>query len=73
MDASEVQCEEKVLDFETIERLMMGNEKDYPVVSRNGRQVQMMNAINSLEGAVELWMANFQTFRTPRSTSQRFY
>jgi hypothetical protein len=59
MDALEVQCEEELLDFETIERLMMGNEEDYPVVSRNGRQVQMMNAISSLEGAVQLWMGEF--------------
>jgi hypothetical protein len=59
MDASEVRGVEEVLDLETIGRLTMPDEEDYPVVSKNGRLVQMKNPINSLEGAVELWMGEF--------------
>ena len=55
----EVRSVEEVLDLETIGRLGTQSKEDYPVVSRNGRLVQMMYPINSLQGAVELWMGEF--------------
>ena len=59
MDASDDREVDEVIDLETIDWLWSRSEEDYPIVSRNGRLVQMRNAINSLEGAVELWMGEF--------------
>ena len=59
MDASELSCAKEVIKLDKFGRLGTRNKEDYPVVSRNGRLVQMSNPINSLEGAVELWMGEF--------------
>ena len=50
MDALEDRCVEDVLDLETIGRLTMRNKEDYPVVSRNGRLVQMIESHQQLGG-----------------------
>jgi hypothetical protein len=59
MDASELSCAKEVIKLDKFGRQGTRNKEDYPVVSRNGRLVQMSNPINSLEGAVELWMGEF--------------
>jgi hypothetical protein len=59
MDATGVRSVDEVLDLELFGRLGTRSKVDYPIVSRNGSLVQMMYPIDSLQGAVELWMAEF--------------
>lgn len=59
MSTFEVSCVEEVIELAKYERLGMRSIEAYHVLSRNGRIEQMMYPIDTLQGAVELWMGEF--------------